>query len=101
VDPSLRADEGNFLFLNAETGEVRYRIPPTKERLRLNRLRLLNLLSTGLDIKWGKGVASYEDLPEGGVKVNFLDGSSITGSILIGCDGNNSKGMLLGLLEQT
>ncbi|TVY13508.1 putative FAD-dependent monooxygenase [Lachnellula arida] len=91
IDPSLQKDKGNFLFLNAETGDVRYKIPPSKERVRLNRLRLLNHLSTGLDIQWGKSVASYEDLPDGTIKVHFRDGPSATGSMLVGCDGSNSK----------
>jgi hypothetical protein len=86
-------DAGNFLFLNAETGAVRYKIPPAKERLRLNRLRLLNSLSAGLDIQWGKNLASYEELPDGSINVHFKDGSSTTGSMLIGADGNNSNGI--------
>ncbi|CAG8953772.1 hypothetical protein HYFRA_00006663 [Hymenoscyphus fraxineus] len=91
VDPTLKLDSGNFLFLNAETGETRYKIPPTKERLRLNRLKLLNLLSKGLDIQWGKIATSFKDLPDGTVEVNFQDGSVATGSMLIGADGNHSK----------
>jgi hypothetical protein len=78
--------------LNAETGEVWFKIPPTRERYRLHRLKLLNLLSTGVDIKWGKSVKSYDDSSDG-VKVYFEDGSLASGSILIGADGNNSNGM--------
>ena len=92
VDPTLKLDAGNFLFLNAETGAVRYKIPPAKERLRLNRLRLLDALSAGLDIQWGKNLTSYGELPDGSIKVHFKDGSSTTGSMLIGADGNNSNG---------
>lgn len=88
----MKLDEGNFLFLNAETGEVRYKIPPTKERYRLQRLKLLNLLSTGIDIQWGKEVESYMDLPDGTLQVYFKDGSSVSGTMLIGADGNNSNG---------
>ncbi|KAH6681818.1 hypothetical protein B0J14DRAFT_223642 [Halenospora varia] len=91
VDTTSRGDAGNFLFLNAETGEVRYKVPPTKERFRLNRPKLLALLSTEVDVQWGKCVASYEDLQDKGVKVNFDDGSSVVGSMLVGADGNNSN----------
>jgi hypothetical protein len=94
----LRADEGNFLFLNAEAGEVQYKIPPTKERFRLHRLKLLNLLSTDIDIKWGERVECYHDLPDGGIEVHFKDGTSASGSMLIGADGNNSNGMMLFVL---
>jgi flavin-dependent dehydrogenase len=94
VDSTLKQDEGNFLFLNAETGEVRFKITPTKERYRLHRLKLLNLLSTGVDIQWGQKVESYDDSSDG-VKVHFEDGSLAAGSILIGADGNNSNGMAI------
>ena len=94
VDPTLELDAGNFLFLNAETGEVRYKVPPTKERLRLNRLKLLNLLSEGLDIQWGKCVGDYEHLEDDSVAVSFEDGSEVVGSLLVGADGNNSAGRL-------
>lgn len=88
----MRLDEGNFLFLNAETAQVRHKIPPAKERFRLNRPKLLNLLSEGLDIQWGKHATHHEDLRDGSVKVHFKDGTTATGSLLVGADGNNSKG---------
>jgi flavin-dependent dehydrogenase len=73
---------------------VRFKILPAKERYRLHRLKLLNILSTGVDIQWGKRVESYDDSSDG-VKVRLDDGSSVTGSILIGADGNNSNGMVI------
>ena len=91
----MKQDEGNFLFLDAETGEVRFKILPTKERYRLHRFKLLSLLSTGIDIQWGKAVESYDDSSDGVVKVRLEDGSFATGSILIGADGNNSNGMAI------
>ncbi|RFU26571.1 hypothetical protein B7463_g9768, partial [Scytalidium lignicola] len=91
VDPTLKLDDGNFLFLNAETGEVRYKIPPTKERFRLNRLKLLNILSTGVNVEWGKDIEYYEEAPDGTIRVHFKDGTSASGSMLIGADGNNSN----------
>jgi hypothetical protein len=63
------------------------------------RLRLLNLLSTGLDIQWGKSVTFYKELANGTVEVHFKDGISMTGSMLIGCDGANSKGLSLGIFD--
>jgi hypothetical protein len=92
--------------LNAATGEVRYKIPPTKERFRLDRAKLLKILSTDIDIQWDKQVSSYKDLPDGTVRVSFKDGSSTSGSMLIGADGSNSNGiclssfgLMLGLIE--
>jgi 2-polyprenyl-6-methoxyphenol hydroxylase-like FAD-dependent oxidoreductase len=95
----LRPDEGNFLFLNAETGEVRYKVPPSKERFRLERSKFRNILSTGIDIQWGKELDSYEALPGGVVNVYFKDGSSASGSLLIGADGNNSNGATIPYYE--
>jgi hypothetical protein len=85
-------DKGNFLFLNAATGEVRYRIPPTKRRLRLHRPKLSKVLSEGIDVQYGKEVAGFEKTADG-VVVQFQNGTSVNGTILIGADGNNSKGM--------
>jgi 2-polyprenyl-6-methoxyphenol hydroxylase-like FAD-dependent oxidoreductase len=90
VDSSLEEDAGNFLFLNCATGETRYKIPPSKRRLRLHRQKLRDVISTGLNTQEGKELKSIENLPQGGVKAYFVDGTSATGSILIGADGNNS-----------
>lgn len=78
------------MFLNCETAETRYKIPPSKRRLRLHRQKLRDLLASGLDIREGKKLKTVEELPCGGVKVYFEDGTSAEGSILVGADGNNS-----------
>ncbi|KAF8855207.1 FAD/NAD(P)-binding domain-containing protein [Acephala macrosclerotiorum] len=90
VDPSLKEDEGNFMFLNCATGEPRYKIPPSKRRLRVHRQKLREVMSTGLNIQEGKSLRSIENLPVGGVKAHFIDGTSAAGSMIIGADGNNS-----------
>ncbi|KAH8646774.1 hypothetical protein BX600DRAFT_155724 [Xylariales sp. PMI_506] len=90
VDSSLKNDEGNFLFLNAKTCETRFRIPPSKRRLRLNRQKLRTVLTDGLNIQEGKKLERVEEI-EGGVRAHFADGTSAEGTILIGADGNNSN----------
>jgi len=51
VDPEAgKEDRGNFLFLNAETGDIQYRIPPS-QRLRLNRESFRMLLMEGLAVQ--------------------------------------------------
>ncbi|KUJ13695.1 FAD/NAD(P)-binding domain-containing protein [Mollisia scopiformis] len=90
VDSSLKEDAGNFLFLNCATCEPRYRIPPSKRRLRLHRQKLRDVISSGLDIQEGKRLKAIEELPQGGVKAHFTDGTSSTGSMIVGADGNNS-----------
>ncbi|KAL4898682.1 hypothetical protein BDV59DRAFT_197562 [Aspergillus ambiguus] len=90
VDSSLKEDEGNFLFLNAATSKPKYRIPPSKRRLRLHRQKLRNILASGLDIQYGKAAESFQDLPDGRVQVTFKDKSTAVGTLLVGADGNNS-----------
>ncbi|KAI1075421.1 hypothetical protein F5B20DRAFT_388840 [Whalleya microplaca] len=90
VDKTLNHNEGNFPFLNCETGETRYKIPPSKYRLRLNRKKLRDILADGLHIQEGKKLVSVEET-DGGVRAQFEDGTFAAGTILIGADGNNSN----------
>lgn len=92
MDKTLKHDAGNFLFLNGSTCEIRYRIPPTKRRYRLHRQKLRKVLSSHLDIQYGRAVKSFEKTAQGGVIVHFTDGTSEEGSVLVGADGNNSAG---------
>ncbi|KAI4864445.1 hypothetical protein F4820DRAFT_334105 [Hypoxylon rubiginosum] len=91
VDKSLKNDAGNFLFLNCETGEARYKVPPSKTRLRLHRQKLRNVLADGINIEEGKKLVSAEEIDGGGVRAHFQDGTFADGTILIGADGNNSN----------
>ncbi|KAF7541892.1 hypothetical protein G7054_g221 [Neopestalotiopsis clavispora] len=90
VDSTLRKDQGNFLFLNAETCETRFRIPPSKRRLRLHRQKFRDVLTDGLNIQDGKYLVRVEEI-EGGVRAHFEDGTFADGTILVGADGNNSN----------
>ncbi|KAI1371570.1 FAD/NAD(P)-binding domain-containing protein [Hypoxylon crocopeplum] len=90
VDKSLRNDAGNFLFLNCETGEIRFKVPPSKNRLRLHRQKLRNILSDGINLQESKKLISVEEI-DGGVRAHFEDGTFADGTILIGADGNNSN----------
>jgi 2-polyprenyl-6-methoxyphenol hydroxylase-like FAD-dependent oxidoreductase len=45
-----RGETGNFLLFDLQTGEERYRVPPSK-RIRVSRERLRKLLMEGLDIQ--------------------------------------------------
>ncbi|KAG5998607.1 hypothetical protein E4U52_007100 [Claviceps spartinae] len=105
VDPEVgRNDNGNFLFLNLDTLETKFRIPPNKRR-RLNREKLRKVLLQGVAdrVQWGKRLRDVQMLSdgEGGkegeveadgrlVRVTFSDGSSTNGSLLVGADGSNS-----------
>jgi 2-polyprenyl-6-methoxyphenol hydroxylase-like FAD-dependent oxidoreductase len=82
--------EGCFLFLNAATCEIRYQVYPTKRFLRAGRQKLRKVLTTGLDIRYGKHLESFETTEHGEVIAKFNDGSTAKGGLLIGADGNNS-----------
>ncbi|KAG5932223.1 hypothetical protein E4U53_001429 [Claviceps sorghi] len=110
VDPEVgRQDNGNFLFLNLETLESKFRIPPNKRR-RVNREKLRKALLRGVEdhVHWGKRLTSVQVLNEHGdghgdghvmdggaaggglVRVTFSDGSTADGSMLVGAEGTNS-----------
>ncbi|KAI9882090.1 MAG: hypothetical protein M1823_006166, partial [Watsoniomyces obsoletus] len=92
VDPvASREGDGKFLFLDLRTAEQRWRVPPNR-RIRVRRERLRRLLMEGVDIKWSKSVTSISNTPDNqSVTATFSDGSSATGSLLIGCDGTRSR----------
>jgi flavin-dependent dehydrogenase len=62
--------------------------------VRAERLRLRNWLATNLPIQWGKRVMRIEHDDEG-VSVDFEDGTTAKGDILVGADGINSIGRSL------
>jgi len=86
----MTRDEGKFVFLNLHTGIVRALIPPMKRRMRLHRQKLREALLTGVDMQPGKRLETYEKLADGQVRAHFADGTTATGSLLVGADGNNS-----------
>lgn len=59
---------------------------PATPCLRVNRLRLRELLSTKIPVQWDKQAFSVSESPDT-VTVSFQDGTSATGSLLIGADG--------------
>lgn len=100
VDPEVgRNDNGNFIFLNLETLETKFRIPPNHRR-RVNREKLRKVLLQGVadHVRWGKKlvgirVSDDDDDNDGGqVTATFADGSSsATGRMLVGAEGSNSQ----------
>ncbi|KAK5995464.1 FAD-dependent monooxygenase dbaB [Cladobotryum mycophilum] len=95
VDPEVgRNDNGNFLFLNLETLETKFRIPPN-ERRRVNREKLRRVLIKDIadHVHWGKRLVDVETLENeaDGVRALFADGEQVEGRILVGADGTNSS----------
>ncbi|KAF8850581.1 hypothetical protein BDZ45DRAFT_751582 [Acephala macrosclerotiorum] len=54
VDSSVKEGEDGLLVLNTATCEPRYHVYPTKRFLRAGRQKLRTVLTSGLDIQYGK-----------------------------------------------
>ncbi|KFX89855.1 hypothetical protein O988_08460 [Pseudogymnoascus sp. VKM F-3808] len=80
---------GNFLLFDLQNGAERYRVPPNT-RIRVSRERLRRLLMDGLDIQWSKTIAGIDTTTPGAVTASFTDGTTATGTHLIGADGSRS-----------
>jgi 2-polyprenyl-6-methoxyphenol hydroxylase-like FAD-dependent oxidoreductase len=81
-------EKGSFTFFDLCTGEPRWQVPAA-ERIRVSREKLRVLLLIGLDVEWSKSLQHVEVIA-GAVKATFSDGTSCTGSMIVGCDGANS-----------
>ncbi|KAK0615329.1 hypothetical protein B0T17DRAFT_511099 [Bombardia bombarda] len=88
-----RGEMTAFPFFDLSTGELKAAAPklPELQRIRVARKRLRQILATGIDVQWGKAFRDFEQSGPNSVTVSFDDGSTCTGSLLIGCDGANSR----------
>ncbi|OJJ48316.1 hypothetical protein ASPZODRAFT_158060 [Penicilliopsis zonata CBS 506.65] len=89
VDLHKPADTDYLPSFNGETGE-RILAFPAPYSLRLKRRAFLELIATGVDVQWGKRLASI-DTDGSIVSVTFEDGSSASGRLLIGAEGAHSR----------
>ncbi|OQE16092.1 hypothetical protein PENSTE_c025G05495 [Penicillium steckii] len=93
VDPDVAInDNGNFLFINLETGEPKYKIPPNV-RWRVNREKMRRALLCGIEdhVHWGRrvvGVSLLDDKSK--VRLRFVDETTLTGRMVIGVEGSRS-----------
>ncbi|KAJ5563811.1 hypothetical protein N7513_000053 [Penicillium frequentans] len=87
-DAAARGDMGRFQFFDLKSGRALYDVP-AEERIRVNRGRLRELLTSGLDIQWNKNFVNIESL-ESVITARFEDGSSSTGCLLVAADGARS-----------
>lgn len=92
VDPEQAAkDDGRFAFYDLSTATPKFLTPPTP-RLRLNRRNFRALLAEDIPVRWGKTFISFAtDESKSIVTVCFADGTSTTGSVLLGVDGASSR----------
>ncbi|KZL76664.1 fad binding domain-containing protein [Colletotrichum incanum] len=87
-----RGEASAFPFFDLSTGELKGASPraPESLRIRVTRERLRRLVATDINIQWRKSFAKYEE-KQNSVVVFFEDGSSVTGSMLVACDGGPSR----------
>lgn len=82
---------GNYPIIHAETGNMLAGVP-YKKGLRVPRSKLRKLCGEGIDVQYGKHVndISFGE-PDQGVTVTFADGTSASGTLVVGADGTRSK----------
>ncbi|KAJ5952341.1 uncharacterized protein N7479_010754 [Penicillium vulpinum] len=88
-EASARGDTGRFQFFNLKSGDALYNIPAA-ERIRVSRVRLRQLLTTGVDVQWNKNFQNIESTADE-ITAYFEDGTSYTGRLLVACDGSRSR----------
>ncbi|KAJ5609841.1 hypothetical protein N7528_009107 [Penicillium herquei] len=91
VDPCVaREDNGNFMFINLENGEPKWKIPPSV-RWRVNREKMRLALLEGIEerVHWDRQVVGI-DIVENGAQLLFADKSVAKGRLIIGADGSRS-----------
>jgi len=92
VDPEVgRNDTGNFLFLNLETLEAKFKIPPN-ERRRVNREKMRIALLDGVreHVHWSKRLVEIRESDDGATAI-FEDGTRAEGCLIVGAEGSNSR----------
>lgn len=99
VDPNRPCPPADTIkFLHGKTGEqIGAAVTPHLYRLRRSKLRAL--IAEGIDIQYSKSLSSITYSSDGEtVTAHFDDGTSTTGSLLVGADGTRSvvRNLLLG-----
>ena len=75
---------------NAASGEKLFDMQAAGHTRRVSRRKLRNYLSQGLQVQYGKRLASIALGVEGRVVATFEDNTKATGSLIVGCDGARS-----------
>ncbi|KAJ5602228.1 hypothetical protein N7510_011762 [Penicillium lagena] len=92
VDPDVaRSDSGNFLFINLQTGEPKFKIPPNV-RWRVNREKMRRALFHGIEdrVHWGRRVVGLELAQKDQVHLVLADQTTVTGRMVVGVEGSRS-----------
>lgn len=93
VDPDVaRNDNGNFLFINLENGDPKFKIPPSM-RWRANREKMRRALLQGIEthVHWGRRVVGLDvSADKDKARLLFEDRASVAGRIVVGIEGSRS-----------
>ncbi|KAH6838344.1 hypothetical protein B0I37DRAFT_387560 [Chaetomium sp. MPI-CAGE-AT-0009] len=89
TDPSYRRHAESILpIYNGMTGELRQALP-APYAIRLKRKAWVDMIKEGLDVQYGKKLDTITET-EGGIAVGFKDGTTESGTLLIGAEGAHS-----------
>jgi 2-polyprenyl-6-methoxyphenol hydroxylase-like FAD-dependent oxidoreductase len=92
VDPDVAcSDSGNFLFINLQTGEPKFKIPPNV-RWRVNREKMRRALLHGIEdrVHWGRRVVGLELAQKDQVHLVLTDQTTVAGRMVVGVEGSRS-----------
>ncbi|KAM3080319.1 hypothetical protein ACMFMG_005280 [Clarireedia jacksonii] len=82
---------GNYPIIHGETGKILAGVP-YKKGLRVPRSKMRKLCGENIDVQYGKHLSEIEFGVNGqGVRAKFTDGTSVTGTLLVGADGARSR----------
>lgn len=93
VDRSLTSTTSSrFPFYDLATGARQARGPVVKPEsvVRVSRRRLRRLLTTDLEVNWGRTVVGYSE-QEDRVVAELDNGETVVGRLLVACDGSHSR----------
>lgn len=91
ADPSQEPDAATGLPIhNGKTGELIMEMTAEKP-FRVSRKKMRNLFKEGIDVQYGKEVERAYINDQGQAQVDFKDGTTATGSVLVGSDGAKSR----------
>ncbi|RFU72369.1 fad binding domain-containing [Trichoderma arundinaceum] len=88
-----RGEASRFPFFDLVSGELKTQTPGAVKsaRIRVTRERLRKLLAEGIEIEWGKTLREFQTSDDGTVSALFEDGTSCIGTLLVACDGGQSR----------
>ncbi len=81
---------GVWAFINPRTHETQGVLGAESGQSMVDRNLLRRILMKHLNIQYNKHLTTYE-VDGDSVTVNFKDGSTVEGSLLVGADGSNSR----------